>query len=65
HHHRFKGKVEICCGCLENLKQFFLGCFCPWRGAQELWRGAQAKLQEAGFGSGHCAARSPGWCNVR
>ncbi|MCI73401.1 hypothetical protein A2U01_0094665, partial [Trifolium medium] len=29
------------------------------------WRGAQAKLQEAGFGSGHCAMPSTGWRNAR
>ncbi|MCI75889.1 hypothetical protein A2U01_0097158, partial [Trifolium medium] len=29
------------------------------------WRNAPSKLQEAGFGSGHCAARDPGWRNAR
>ncbi|MCI71483.1 hypothetical protein A2U01_0092746, partial [Trifolium medium] len=27
----------------------FLGSFWPWRGAQGCWRGAQARLQEAGL----------------
>ncbi|MCI88739.1 hypothetical protein A2U01_0110026, partial [Trifolium medium] len=35
------------------------------RGAQECWRGAQERLQEADFGSGLCATRIPGWRNVR
>ncbi|MCI88797.1 hypothetical protein A2U01_0110085, partial [Trifolium medium] len=28
------------------------------------WRSAQAKLQEADFGSGLCATHSPGWRNA-
>ncbi|MCI88355.1 hypothetical protein A2U01_0109642, partial [Trifolium medium] len=42
-----------------------MSSFCPWRGAQGCWLNAPSKLQEAGFGPGHCATRSPGWRNAR